>query len=708
MTNVFDMNKSKIERRMNPLSTYIPTNTLYLSKKYGISEDRAREIILKTVKEKGFKDPLVGLYEKDLSTLDKEETSIPLSKFLTTIVSEQLTIAPSFTCYTKVHNDGTPWRSVHARLLNVNKALRTHHKTLSKKAKSVGDFIEADIQKTIDTSKKMANNGYSGASCQLHSPIATHSSHYTFTSATRVSTSTANVVTESMVYGYRSYYTPDDVLIHWNALLKYTNQKPIQKAVIDYKLVIPTTKDIMNMVYYSSYHYWISNSEEKRIEDYVNKLTDIDKCTILYTLDLFHIIKLNKNIMDNLIDDIYVYRPHTNIDYKIVDDAEEYKINLMYHILSDRLVNKGLDLQKHKGTELGNAITSTLVNIDNGLLALNGLVDAFFKSEVLPINIASYKKAIRRAISLSDTDSSNSIYARLRDMRFGENTKHSTTSIGYIASISTIVSEVVVNALAILTTSMNVDEDKAHELSMKSEYYFPLFAPTVSSKHYLTLSYIVEMLILDSEDTEFHGVALHSNNISIKYNDFKRSVANMLKDATVNGIKINPYALIEELKELENEIEDRVLNLDNDILVFSDIKEATSYKNPSSSPYFHYELYEAVFSQKYGEAPKPPMVSVNLPLTTDTSTKLAEYIKSINDDALSERFATFIKLKGKKALGTIKLPLDSIKKDGIPEELIPIIDIRKIILNQTHSIRAVLDVIGIPSKTNYLMSECYP
>jgi len=700
--NIFEVEYKDIKRRMSPLSTYINTNALYVSKKYNVSLDDAKKCIKKAIVKKGFKDPLVYLYEKDLETLDKKDTTIPLSKFLSTIEAEKLTIAPSFTCYTKVKHDGSPWRSVHARMLNVNKKMRSHHKKLSREAKSKGDFVEADIQKTIDASKKMSNNGYSGASCQLHSPLATHSSHYTFTSATRVSTSTANVIAESMVSGYRSYYSPNDVLMHWNALLYCYNKDAVQIAIDTYGLKIPTPEDLMDMVVYSKYHYWHNDDEEKRIYDYAKKLTDLDRTAILYTFDMYHLIKLNKFVMDKLVDEISVVRPNTHSDYSIVDTAEEFEVNLMYHILSDRLVNKGLDLSVHKGTELGNLISSTLYNIHNGLDGLSQISDAFFKSEVLPPNIATYKKVIRRGVSLSDTDSSNEIYARLRDMRYGKGFGHNITSIGYVASLGAILANVTVTALSILTKNMNVDEDKSPELNMKQEYYFPLFAPTVSSKHYLSVSHIVEMLISIEDQMDYHGVALLSGNIDKRQNEFKEKIGDMIIKATNKGIKINPFLLIEDVKKLEKEIEDKILNLDQSVLVYSDIKEKGSYKNPHSSPYLHNLLYKEVFESKYGECPKLPYVSVNIPLKLGSKKKISDFILSISDDGISNDFANFILKYNKKQLNTIRLPLDIVTNKGIFEELVSIIDTKKIILSQMSSIRLVLAILNININDNEL------
>ena len=707
MGGIFKLSIDHFKRRMDPIDTWKTMSIRYLMTKHDLSEEAARETIKKAVAKKGFEDPVVELYEKDLKTMDKTRTTMPLSSYLSSISSSNLTIAPSFTCYTKVDYEGKPWVSTHSKMMSGNKDMRAHHKGLAKKADIAGDKIEKDIQNTIQTSKKMGNNAYSGAACQLHMPFATHSSHYTFTSTTRVVTSTANVLSESILAGYRLYFEPTDVLNEWTSIITYHNLEKVSTALTKYGLRSPSVKELMDMVAYNSYYFWDNANEMANIESFANTLSPVERAAIMYRMDMFHLLKLNKDVIESLINNIAAPKAGITTNLTLLDNAEGYELNLLYHILAEDVAGKGLDHHEHAGTPLADKMASTMHGIQTGFAHLQEMIDAFFKTEVLPINIPHYKRAVRRAIALSDTDSTVGAYALIIRSRFGH-TKLTPDTIAFTATIATILSETVVNALLLLSVNMNVPDEKKRILNMKSEYFFPLLAITNQSKHYLDLTMVKEMVVKLNEKVGFHGVALISGQIDDKYNEYKEDLANLLSEALTKGRTINPVKMIQEVIALEDEIEEKVYNLDNSVLSYSDVKNKESYNNaPHKSPYYHCLFWNEIFAPKYGIAPEPPYIAVKVPLSTDTSKRFADFVNTIEDEELRERMVNTTKKYGKKQMGTLQLPLSIVSDKGLPDELVQAVDVERIILTQTSSIRIILELAGIPMKDKVLVRDMY-
>ena len=703
----FNKPLSEMKRAGDPLTGFNDIATTYLTKKFSITEDKAKEIIELAIKEKGFKDPIVTYYKKDLDTLDKHKTTTRLSQYLATIESEHLTIAPSFTCYTKVDKDGNVWDSVHSKWTDVNKSKRNDFKKLAKVKKSEGKMTEFLINNTLQIAMKTKNNSLSGMYALRMYPQSTHSSHYSLTSTTRVITSTANSITESMLLGTRLYITPDDVLNHFSTLLTYTDFNKIQIAIDTYDLYIPTVSDIMDMVHYNTYYYWRSESDMNLIKEFVEKMSPVELVTILYTFDLYHIDKFNETTIRGLL--IGMSQPISGIcnDVNVLKNGREYILNLLHHIFKDDLVGVKLDYESYRGKPLADQFCSTYKNVESHLIKLQPLIEAFFQSEVLPVNVASLKDVCRRAISLSDTDSTVYSLAILVKRAYGR-VSLAPELVSYAATLSLMVSETISSALSQLGINMNIDHDRVPTIEMKSEYFFNAIVPTSNSKHYFEGTEIVEKVISRDNSINFHGVSLINNKALKEYNDFKQSIADLIPTALNNDSQIDLLTVIDKIIEKEIEIIDRVHRGDPQILSYADIKDPQSYKqSKEKTPYYHYMLWDNVFSKKYGAVEEPPYVAVKINVTTDTANRLNSFVESIKDEDIKQRFKDFLKRYPKSGFKALQLPYDIISNNGIPEELIPILDVNRIVWNHLGPTYEILKNLGVGIRHLQLFKDYY-
>ena len=82
-------------------------------------------------------------------------------------------------------------------------------------------------------------------------------------------------------------------------------------------------------------------------------------------------------------------------------------------------------------------------------------------------------------------------------------------------------------------------------------------------------------------------------------------------------------------------------------------------------------------------------------MTTDNPSRLKEWLDAIPDRAFADRLSEWLNQRGKKGISTLYLPEAILAVSGIPEEIIPAIDIRSLIFQLMESFYLVLETLGI-------------
>jgi len=687
------------------ISGWVEQVTTYIMKKKGIGKEKAREVAVKIFKDK-FKERKIVIDQKDLKTLDREETIVGLSTYVKTIQRDKLTIAPSFSCYTKVDYEGNKWDSVHSVWTDVNKKERSVFKKKAKEYYDAGDETNTIIYGTLQVAKKVKNNSLSGMYALKKYPLSHHSSHYALTSTTRIFTSTANTISESIVAGTRLYYTPEDVLRHLNALVTYMDRGAIQKAKEVYSLKVPTVKDIALLVLYNSNYYWRNKKYFEIIYNYIETLDELERMSVYYTFDLYHLHKLNKEFIEDMLSTLSsVKEADADIDY--VYKSSDYKLNLLYHVMIKQLRGKDKDLYKYKDTQLGREVTGTMKNIDRTMEAITPLVNAFFKSKVVPPNVSKIKLANRRIIILSDTDSTVSTYTHYIKERFGLYVVNDKT-VGYAAAAGIFVSETIRNILMLLGVNMNIDKDRIGDIDMKSEYFFSSFLPTHASKHYIENTLVKEMSIMKDMELGYHGVNLIAGNILKAFNDEKDKLVEYIVTSLESGKRIDLRTVIDKIVYLEN----AVLNIIEEDPVgackFSNINAAETYKDgEDANNFLHYKLWRDVFADKYGPVLEPPYLALKVNVSIDKKSKCTNYLNNMEDKSLAAKFENFNKRNKRFKYTNFLLPYDIIKNNGLPKEILDIYDRVRAVEDMLSPIYMVASLLGVNKRDGILIKDTY-
>ena len=180
-------------------------------------------------------------------------------------------------------------KSILSEFIFVSVAKRSVAKKEAQKAKAEGNMLLSDNKNNEQNNLKTYNNSMSGAfaqeACILHNPA----NHSTLTSVTRTMTSLSNANNERIIAGNRYYPRGIDVLNNVIYISTYTDINKVAMAIQKFGLYIPTVKDVVGVLKYSSDLYFFDNKYyQDKIIPYLEKLSPYQLASICY-LSLIHI-----------------------------------------------------------------------------------------------------------------------------------------------------------------------------------------------------------------------------------------------------------------------------------------------------------------------------------------------------------------------------------------------------------------------------------
>jgi len=699
--NPFLLDKKDYVMDLNPVKSYVEQASLYISKTKNISLEDAIFKVKNVIKNSDAVDPTVTYYERK-DNGDKHESKISLVNFLGTVKKNNESLAPSFTSYL-----GTDVKdSLHKNFVLINLKSRSVEKKLAKNFKDEGNLEKASYHDVMQKTKKIFNNSLSGAYASKSTILFNPSAHYTLTSITRAVASIGNALTEIMVSGNRHYKDGEVVMNHFAALINGVDRKKVADAVIKFSLKTPTTNDIMEMVKYNTLFYWGSVKTEKLVFDFVEAMDDIDKCIVLYVNDLFHIRKHNEEFMRIFLNKLHRKRiGAVNPDYKRMEESEEYVMNLVHHICTDEIQGKRIDYKDLPNGVISDIMIATTDGVNDTIKDYEDFIKAFFTSNVMPVDIAYIKEMTRRCIVLSDTDSTCGSYTNWVEWYFGK-LVFSPESIALSAAVMTVTTQVIDHFLKTLSGNMNVDPANMHHLAMKNEYFWPVFAPASVSKHYYAGIKVKEGSVYVELERELKGVNFIASNIPVRYQKrLHDMIDTILKKVSENELLDLPF-WINVVADIEKEIISSVHKGDVSILKTEKIKDKGAYKLEwERSPYYHYELWQQVFADKYSQSEPPQITALKVPTILNTKRKLSDFLENIKDEAIKRKFTDFMTRHPKDSLGTLRLPYTSLAVHGVPDEIKDVINIKRIIKDITAPFILVLGTLGYNLKDDMTLTE---
>lgn len=701
--NAFLLDPDQYKRNIDPIGDWARQTALYASRMLGRPYEECLEHLRKKIRNKTIKpvNPTVVYYQRG-DNGDKHKKTIPLLAYITDVIQNKEILAPTFTTY--LHPSVK--QSLIVDFMDQNVTLRSKFKKLSQKYKAAGEEELGKYYHQAQDGAKRDNNACSGGFVAEGVIISNKSAHSTLTSMTRSMSSLSNASNERLIEGNRHYHTVDIALNNVISIVTETDHKVIREAIDTFRLTVPSVEDVMHCIKRSTDPYFSDSSQLRQIQDFVEKLNEEERASVVYTGDLYHLRILNEHFIRTLLTEMSRRGMPVEVEdpIKKIHSYDESIVNFAHQICISLMEGHGKDYAKmpHDSVLI---LADTCRLIQESVEKYRLLFRAFFLTKNSPATISTIPFMTRRSVVLSDTDSTMFSTDNWVLWYFGEMTyKDEDYAVG--GAVSFIATQSIAHLLAIFSANMNVARNRLFTLSMKPEYVFPVFAQTSVAKHYYTYTKVQEGNVFGKVKFEVKGV--HLKDSSVPVNIIEQSSSNMKKilDTVMSGKPISLMEHIEDLAKMEREIIDSLYSGEVKYLKRIRIKEASSYKQEAElSNYAYYTLWERCFAPAYGSTPPPPFGAVRIPLDLGSRTKLALWVESIKDTPTGKLLGDWVREKNANGLSTMAIPISHCLSHGVPEELKKAMDVRRIVLALTKSQRIVLESLGYFPKRDRMIID---
>ncbi|MNC21306.1 hypothetical protein D3C75_692780 [compost metagenome] len=481
------------------------------------------------------------------------------------------------------------------------------------------------------------------------------------------------------------------------SLVNLAPLKLVEEAVEQYGLCYPSPDQVMEMVWESSRHYWQETPELDKIRVMVTNMTPVQRAAVMYVGDMYHLYLLNKEPIRKFLFQLSaVGNPATDM----LTDAEYDEVDgdtklLATFICYQEVAGRKMKEMKEQNMDDYNKVIATAGNVLKTLEEYELMLKAFFLTKCLPSSIHAFPSIRRKAVPISDTDSTMFTLMWWVNELFGEEEAFSAAARRLTFAMVFMVSEVVMHILAVLSRNMGVADDKLRLLAMKNEYYFEVLSLTARSKHYYASQDALEGLMFSKAKMEVKGVGLRDSKVPPRIQAQAKKMMERIINTIKAGKKIQLHALLTEVADIERSIKNSLETGQFEYLTTAQVKPADSYKSDENATFKQYSLWQEVFAPSFGNTQKPPYQAVKLSLATHNKTEVDAWCEKMNNPALALRLKTWMMKEGKRDMNTLIIPAAVVESSGIPREITCAIDTRRVISNVMGAFYIILESLGI-------------
>ncbi len=722
MENPFVLPKEEYRRDLNLMKGYFDQNSLFLQRMTGESPERCLQFLKKTLSRGGkfpLRDPNM-LVLKQESPGNRVRDEMTLLNYVKTVTDTNRILSPSMVCYENPH----VLKSPSAKFVESGIAGRKKAKNEMFAAQVAKDEVLEKIKDAEQNAKKIAINSLSGMHGFSGNILFVKSGHSSLTSMCRSATGYGNANNERLLAGSRHYWTPTIALSNMLALITSQPHDEFQRAMDECGLAYPTVEQTAECIRRSTDLYWRKESKFAQIMAFIERLSPLERAIVVYTGDLYHIAKYNDAFVRGFMDAIIKYDmsqdltpiddPFTLLKGKSIDDDTKV---LATYLNADLTRGESFDSLKEKGDEIALlAVARTALNIQRVLQKYFTFIRVFLTPVQLCPTVANIKGILRRTVLASDTDST--IFTTQDWVTwYTNNPQRTKEGDGIWYTTTYIACQCIIHVLAKLSANMGVVTEELHRLTMKNEYAFPVFTLTSRAKHYYAFMSCREGLVFDKYEMEIKGVALRSSTVPptvIK-------AAKALMKEVMHRADENRQFTLEELYlkvwQHEQEIYNSIKRGEHTYLKSAQIQESYANMNKANphqekTNYRHYLMWQEVFAPKYGNVEHPPYTVIKVPLAINNKTDMQDWLNKIDaiDPEFAERLRQYCVNTGRDQIKTLMLPLSILSGIGMPEEVMVMIDIRRLTYEILESFYMILESLGIfqvDSKYVRLISDIY-
>lgn len=702
-------------RRIDILNDYVNDAAKYLSVMTGDSFEECQAFVRKSITRDGKRQlfmPRVAHLHRQANG-DRVQKTVSFMDYLNRAFQANEIMAPTMTTYLPTSKK----ESLLAVYIDGNLKRRSKAKKAMFQAEIDGLKGLRDTLNFQQSTFKVKNNALSGAQCSPFTPMWNKTGHSTLTSICRTATSNANANNEKFLYGNRHYYSADIVKTNLIAIVRHSNYEKMAKVMTRWNLRHPTVEETMGCILRGTETYWRNPEQMGRIEELVRNLTDMERSAFLYSNDLYHLAMCNPEFVRTFLAQLSekVVLPmsvaETSAHAKKLDDNLKAFVSVLcakelldpkegrvkgIKELRERAEAGEEEAIRHYGT-LGSTIFQKLDLIDR----YADLIDAFWITDNLPSSTFAIPSIVRRGVLTSDTDSTIFTVQSWVEWQHGAIT-FDDEAVATANSLVYLASQIVRHILATLSGNMGVDAKEILRLEMKNEFYFPVFALTSRAKHYYAYRGAQEGVIKSKLEPEIKGVALRSSAVSSNIIRLAHQTMFEIMDSVMKGDRIQLAKYVRKVATIEREVLVAVANGSFEYFRRSSIKERKAYKAENGGNFIHYELWQACFAQKYGDAPEPPYQTAVVSMSTDRAKRLDEWLTAMEDQDIAQRLRQFCKDKNKLYIGSLQLPMVNLIAHGVPKEVSSAVDIRALIAQLMESFYLILEGLGVYARNKHI------
>lgn len=626
----------------------------------------------------------------------------PLVKYLKEMQDSSNVITPMFTSFVSKDVKEAP----QPKFIKAKMAERKAVKGAAAAADNAGDKTKSIILTGVQNAIKILINSFSGAALSAHNPFYSGSLHQVLCAMCRVSTAIATSIVERLIAGIRFYHKPSLVTDDLVLTIQKTNRTKVIMAMEDLGLRYPTRDECLAIIRRSYKDYWWEVEKEEEFLPVLDSLDEVERASFCYSMDFYHIYKMNHTVIKDMVTDITVNDMDaidTNVPWimKTLNDDEKF---FLTGLIGEEI--KGSFLKDHlkEGSPLRDKINGLAYRMKQRLLKYKTLSDAFFLTEILPIDVGNQDKAIRHAVSLGDTDSSILNCMHITKLHYGES-KFTPDQNPATEFAVYLINGAIEHGLGTFTGQMNVHPDDRNRLVMKNEFGFSALFMTPYKKTYFSKVRSCEGSVYadDNPRYELKGQRFHAGKSN---KDMVSELHKWMKDIPVKlerGEKISRTELLDMIIDIEKDIENGLDRKEDHKFPVLKIKPFEAYSNPKSQEWAKHNLWEWCFAGSYGSGGKEGYASYKLPLRFEGG--LQKFIETTSPRVRNgiEKYLDYVtdgdvKKRSSKSIKYLPIPVDVMKLHGIPPEIKPLVDIdnaTKKALDPHHLVLAAMGIVMI-------------
>ena len=700
----FELPKEKYVRDMDIMRHIRNTYVFALVKMRGCSVDEARVYVAKMLGRGGrfeFKDP-VAKYTNRKNNGDREILEGGLLDYINQSVRNDEILVGTFTTYM---SENTKPSKI-GKFIGINIKLRSQAKHKMQQCEVLGDEEGATFYKNEQVNKKVFNNAMSGTHASPYNPLFNQTAHSTLTCNCRVTSGLGNANNEKFLEGNRHYHSYDVTMGNIIACSMYGNHDKINRVVETMGIRYPTVEETMACIRRSTDLYWTSEERMAKIRLMVENLSDVQRASFVYSGDFYHLRECNPEVIGT-----FLRRLSTKVKAPMpLEEANAYikaadsdVLNLAVQICRQEAKGKILFPAPGKEDKLispeGSAyIAHTIKNIYQVLDEYRPLFDAFLVTKILPASLAKFPSSLRRAVIMSDTDSTIFTVESWVKWSTGK-ADFDDISQSIAASMIFLSAKTIVHILAQMSINVGVKRDRYKQIAMKNEFKFDVFVPMLVAKHYCAIMDYKEGSLFDEHKMEIKGVHLKSSNAPA---DVMERAELMMKDfmlSVYNGRPIDIRKYLQFTADIEHEMYDSFKRGELEYFKTLQVKPPESYKKGlEATPIKAHDFWNATFGTKYGEAPAFPYYSFKASTTLTSRTDVADYLEEMEDKTLAKKIGDYMKSIGKHDMPTINVPESAIAT-GMPLEVMEALNGKGIVADATNVFYMLLASIGYHQRT---------